>query len=30
LLKGLNIYKGRVTQKGVAEAFGMDYDEPQF
>ena len=30
LLRGLNIYKGSVTVKGVAEAFGMDYKEPQF
>ncbi len=25
LLKGLNMYKGKVTYKGVAEAFGMPY-----
>jgi alanine dehydrogenase len=30
LLKGLNIYKGKVTLRGVAEAFGMTYEEPQF
>ena len=30
LLRGLNIYKGKVTLRGVAEAFGMTYEEPQF
>ncbi len=30
LKKGLNIYKGRVTLRAVAEAFGMDYEEVQF
>lgn len=28
LLPGLNIYKSRITHKGVAEAFGMDYVDP--
>ena len=29
LLKGLNIYKGKVTHQGVADAFGLDYTEPK-
>ena len=29
LLKGLNIYKGEVTHKGVADAFDMVYTSPQ-
>ena len=29
LLKGLNIFKGVVTHKGVAEAFGLPYIEPE-
>jgi len=28
LLKGLNMAEGKVTYPGVAEAFGMQYDEP--
>ena len=28
--KGLNIYKGKVTLRAVAESFGMDYEEVQF
>jgi alanine dehydrogenase len=28
LLKGLNVTAGKVTYRGVAEAFGMDYHEP--
>ncbi|MGH7653520.1 MAG: alanine dehydrogenase [Gemmatimonadaceae bacterium] len=28
LLKGLNVVDGKVTYKGVAEAFGMDFHEP--
>jgi alanine dehydrogenase len=30
LMSGLNVYQGKVTLKAVAEAFGMDYEEPQF
>jgi len=30
LLRGLNTYKGKVTVKGVAEAFGKHYENPQF
>ena len=30
LLRGLNTYKGKVTVKGVAEAFGKKYEMPQF
>jgi alanine dehydrogenase len=30
LLKGLNIYRGKVTLRAVAEAFGMDCEEPRF
>lgn len=30
LLKGLNIYGGKVTYMGVAEAFGMDCEEARF
>ena len=30
LKKGLNIYKGRVTLRAVAESFGLDYEEAQF
>lgn len=29
LLKGLNVVAGKVTYQGVAEAFGMEYHEPQ-
>lgn len=29
LLKGLDIYKERVTEKGVVDAVGMDYEQPQ-
>ena len=25
LLRGLNIYKGKITHSGVAEAFNLDY-----
>jgi alanine dehydrogenase len=25
---GLNVYKGRITSKGVADAFGMEYVDP--
>ena len=28
LLRGLNVVDGRVTYRGVAEAFGMEYHEP--
>ena len=28
LLKGLNIYKGHITHKGVAQAFNMEYVSP--
>jgi alanine dehydrogenase len=28
LLKGLNVTSGKVTYRGVAEAFGMEYHEP--
>ena len=28
LLKGLNVTDGKVTYPGVAEAFGMEYEEP--
>jgi alanine dehydrogenase len=28
LLKGLNVVDGKVTYKGVAEAFGLEYHEP--
>ena len=28
LLKGLNVADGKVTYRGVAEAFGMEYHEP--
>jgi alanine dehydrogenase len=28
LLKGLNVTEGKITYKGVAEAFGMEYHEP--
>ncbi len=28
LRKGLNVYDGKVTYAGVAEAFGMEYHEP--
>lgn len=28
LLKGLNVVDGKVTYRGVAEAFGMEYHEP--
>jgi len=30
LKKGLNIYKGKITLRAVAESFGMDYKEVQF
>jgi alanine dehydrogenase len=30
LKRGLNIYKGKVTLRAVAESFGMDYKEAQF
>jgi alanine dehydrogenase len=30
LARGLNIYQGKVALKAVAEAFGMDYEEPRF
>lgn len=30
LMRGLNIYKGKVSLKAVAEAFGMGYEESQF
>ncbi len=29
LLKGLNIVEGKVTHRGVAEAFGLDYHAPE-
>jgi alanine dehydrogenase len=28
LLKGLNVVDGKVTYRGVAEAFGMEFHEP--
>lgn len=28
LLKGLNVYKGKITYKGVAEAFDLDFHDP--
>lgn len=28
-MAGLNIYKGKITYKGVAEAFGMQYVDPK-
>ncbi|MCX5766806.1 MAG: alanine dehydrogenase [Gemmatimonadetes bacterium] len=28
LLKGLNVTEGKITYRGVAEAFGMEYHEP--
>ena len=28
LLKGLNVTDGKITYRGVAEAFGMEYHEP--
>jgi alanine dehydrogenase len=28
LLKGLNVVDGKITYRGVAEAFGMEYHEP--
>jgi alanine dehydrogenase len=28
LLKGLNVYKGKVTYKAVADAFGLEYAKP--
>jgi len=28
-LAGLNVYKGKVTFKGVAEAFDLDYIPPE-
>ncbi|NOZ75338.1 MAG: alanine dehydrogenase [FCB group bacterium] len=28
LLNGLNTYRGKITHRGVAEAFGLDYVEP--
>ena len=30
LMRGLNIYQGKVALKAVGEAFGMDYEEPRF
>ena len=30
LMRGLNVYKGKVSLKAVAEAFSMGYEEPQF
>jgi alanine dehydrogenase len=29
LLKGLDIYKEMVTEKGVVDAVCMDYEQPQ-
>ena len=29
LMNGLNIYKGKVTCEGVAQAHNMDYTQPQ-
>ncbi|MCK8817731.1 alanine dehydrogenase [Natroniella sulfidigena] len=29
LLKGLNIYDGKITHQGVAKAFGLDYYSPK-
>ena len=28
-LAGLNVYKGKVTFKGVAEAFNLNYTPPE-
>ena len=28
LLRGLNCVDGKITYRGVAEAFGMEYHEP--
>lgn len=28
-LKGLNVFKGKVTNRGVADAFGMEYVDPR-
>lgn len=28
-MHGLNTFKGKITHKGVAEAFGMEYNEPE-
>ena len=28
-LAGLNVYKGKVTFKGVAEAFNLNYTSPE-
>lgn len=30
LRKGLNTWQGKLTHQGVAEAFGLDWEEPQF
>lgn len=30
LKKGLNVYKGKVTLRAVAESFGLDYEDAQF
>ena len=30
LLKGLNIYHGKVTNRKVAEAHGIDFKDPSF
>jgi len=27
---GLNTYQGHITYEGVAEAFGMEYAEPEY
>ena len=29
LMKGLNVYKGSITYKAVAEAFGYNYISPE-
>ena len=28
-LSGLNVHKGKITFKGVAEAFNLDYTPPE-
>jgi len=30
LKKGLNVYKGKITLRAVAESFGLDYEDAQF
>mgnify|MGYP001011287284 FL=1 len=28
LMKGLNVYEGKLTYKGVADSLGMEYTDP--